>query len=359
MKSKHYSILKLIPVLLLLPSLLLANERPLEETTEIDIYSYYFGYGIGKNIVRDDIELDFTSFAKAIQDALDKKPLYLTKEQIEPVLETKQQEFQEIQKAKRQKQAEENLKASDTFFSRNKKRKGINQTQSGLQYQIITQGNGSSPSSDTEVTVHYRGFLLNGEEFDNSYSKQRPSTFTVNSVIAGWSEGLQLMTKGAKYRLFVPADLAYGLAEYGENIEPNSALIIEVELLDFNNAGDDSKHHHHHDLIELAHLSKVPTIDLKVDRDRMSGWNLFLDTTGFEFTPQNLDTRNAEQLEGAEGHAHLYIDNEKIARLYSPWFHITGLAPGKHTIKVSLNSNRHESFAINGKVIEASVEITE
>jgi FKBP-type peptidyl-prolyl cis-trans isomerase len=128
---------------------------------------------------------------------------------------------------------EENKKLGETFLAENSKKDNIVTTASGLQYEILTNGEGSSPTATDTVTVHYRGTTLEGKEFDSSYSRNSPATFPLNRVIAGWTEGLQLMNLGAKYRFFIPSDLAYGERGAGRDIGPNAALIFEVELIKF------------------------------------------------------------------------------------------------------------------------------
>jgi len=128
---------------------------------------------------------------------------------------------------------EENQAAGEAFLAENATKENIVTTASGLQYEILTEGEGPSPSATTNVTVHYRGTTLDGKEFDSSYSRNAPATFPLNHVIAGWTEGLQLMNVGAKYRFFIPSELAYGQRGAGADIGPNSTLIFEVELLSF------------------------------------------------------------------------------------------------------------------------------
>jgi len=125
----------------------------------------------------------------------------------------------------------ENQAAGEKFLAENAKKDGIITTASGLQYQVISEGTGASPSASDNVTVHYKGTTLDGKEFDSSYSRGAPATFPLNRVIAGWTEGLQLMKEGAKYRFYIPANLAYGERGAGRDIGPNSALIFEVELI--------------------------------------------------------------------------------------------------------------------------------
>lgn len=128
---------------------------------------------------------------------------------------------------------EENQAAGEAFLAENATKENIVTTASGLQYEILTEGEGPSPSATTSVTVHYKGTSLDGKEFDSSYSRNAPATFPLNRVIAGWTEGLQLMNVGAKYRFFIPSELAYGQRGAGADIGPNAALIFEVELLSF------------------------------------------------------------------------------------------------------------------------------
>lgn len=128
---------------------------------------------------------------------------------------------------------EENQAAGEAFLAKNTTKENIVTTASGLQYEILTEGEGPSPSATTNVTVHYKGTTLDGKEFDSSYSRNAPATFPLNRVIAGWTEGLQLMNVGAKYRFFIPSELAYGQRGAGADIGPNATLIFEVELLSF------------------------------------------------------------------------------------------------------------------------------
>lgn len=125
----------------------------------------------------------------------------------------------------------ENKAAGEAFLAENAKKPGVVTTASGLQYQVITEGTGASPSATDNVTVHYQGTTIDGKEFDSSYKRGAPATFPLNRVIAGWTEGLQLMKEGGKSRLFIPSNLAYGERGAGRDIGPNSALIFDVELI--------------------------------------------------------------------------------------------------------------------------------
>lgn len=127
--------------------------------------------------------------------------------------------------------AEENKAAGEAFLAENGKKPNIVTTASGLQYLVLAEGTGASPKATDSVTVHYKGTTLDGKEFDSSYSRGAPATFPLNRVIAGWTEGVQLMKEGAKYRFFIPSNLAYGERGAGRDIGPNSALIFDVELI--------------------------------------------------------------------------------------------------------------------------------
>jgi FKBP-type peptidyl-prolyl cis-trans isomerase FkpA/FKBP-type peptidyl-prolyl cis-trans isomerase FklB len=130
--------------------------------------------------------------------------------------------------------AAENLARGRAFLEENASKDGITVTASGLQYEVLQEGDGPSPSARSTVTVHYRGTLLDGSQFDSSYERGEPISFPLNRVIAGWTEGLQLMQVGASYRFFIPSELAYGSHGAGGAIGPNETLIFEVELLKFN-----------------------------------------------------------------------------------------------------------------------------
>jgi FKBP-type peptidyl-prolyl cis-trans isomerase FkpA len=123
-----------------------------------------------------------------------------------------------------------NSAEGDKFLLENRTKEGVQLTDSGLQYQVVVMGDGAKPAATDTVTVHYRGTLLNGEEFDSSYSRNEPTTFQLNQVIPGWTEGVQLMPLGSKFKFFIPPDLAYG-PNGGGPIGPNATLIFEVELL--------------------------------------------------------------------------------------------------------------------------------
>jgi FKBP-type peptidyl-prolyl cis-trans isomerase FklB len=140
-------------------------------------------------------------------------------------------EVRSAQEAKAKEAGAGNRKEGDAFLAANKAKEGVKTTADGLQYKVLTEGNGPKPTANDTVTVNYRGTLLNGKEFDSSYKRGQPASFPVGGVIKGWTEALQLMPVGSKYQLFIPPDLAYGDRGAGGDIGPGETLIFEVELL--------------------------------------------------------------------------------------------------------------------------------
>lgn len=132
---------------------------------------------------------------------------------------------------KNKEKAEANLKAGEDFLEQNKSKEGVVALPSGLQYLVLTEGTGAKPTASNKVTCHYHGTLIDGRIFDSSVQRGQPATFPLNQVIAGWTEGVQLMSVGSKYRFFIPSSLGYGARQVGSDIGPNSALIFDVELL--------------------------------------------------------------------------------------------------------------------------------
>ena len=198
---------------------------------EMDRISYSVGYQMGRDFKMQKIEIRPEIFLKGIQDALDSSPPLINYEEMREILVNLKTRVVAIQKQQAEEKAEQTLKEGQAFLKENGKKDGIDTLPSGLQYEILTEGEGNSPKATDTVTVHYHGTLIDGTEFDSSYSRNKPSTFALDRVIQGWTEGLQLMKPGAKYRFFIPSDLAYGNRGAGSMIGPNSTLVFEVQLL--------------------------------------------------------------------------------------------------------------------------------
>jgi FKBP-type peptidyl-prolyl cis-trans isomerase FklB len=189
--------------------------------------SYIIGRDMATNLKKQGIEIEAESFVKGLKEVIAGQPSSLSQQDIQMAMMALQQEMQQKQGA----QGSENQQAGEEFLAENKNKEGVKTLSSGLQYQVLQEGTGKSPSASDKVTTHYHGTLIDGTVFDSSYERGQPATFPVNGVIAGWTEALQLMKEGAKWRLFIPSNLAYGSQGAGDVIGPNTALIFDVELI--------------------------------------------------------------------------------------------------------------------------------
>jgi FKBP-type peptidyl-prolyl cis-trans isomerase len=187
--------------------------------------SYALGMNIGSSLKNDAIYPDWDEFLKGMKDTLYGNDTRFTMEKASDI-------FHEAYSANSEKQEAIRKQEGIDFLEENKQRPGVVTTESGLQYEVLTRGDGPKPSPEDTVRVHYRGTLINGDEFDSSYSRGQPAQFPLNGVIKGWTEGLQLMNTGSIYRLFIPSDLGYGARGAGQQIPPDSTLVFEVELID-------------------------------------------------------------------------------------------------------------------------------
>lgn len=174
--------------------------------------------------------INYEAFNKGLKDAMQSNDPSLTQQQAEQVINKLFESFSKQRAENSKKQYLPTIEAGNEFLAKNKIKAGIKTTASGLQYEVITEGTGTMPKATDMVTVNYKGTLLNGEEFDSSYKRNEPTTFGLNQVITGWTEGVQLMKEGAKYRFFIPYQLAYGDRAAGM-ITPFSTLIFEIELI--------------------------------------------------------------------------------------------------------------------------------
>ncbi len=203
-----------------------------ELNSEKEKLGYVLGMDIGQSIKRMDIDMDRKALVQAINDVLDGKKTALTEQQANEIKMAFTKKKQEEAVAKAKEQAESNQKKGQEFLDKNKARDGVKVTASGLQYEVLTEGKGDKPKSTDKVKVHYKGTLLDGSVFDSSYDRNEPASFPLNGVIPGWTEGLQLMPVGSKFKFYIPASLAYGDRGAGNAIGPNEVLVFEVELLE-------------------------------------------------------------------------------------------------------------------------------
>lgn len=208
------------------------NQGKVEMKTLTDSVSYAIGFDFGKNLKQQEVDLNADIVAQAIKDAKDTSIHLMTEAQIKSVMTNFQKEVMEKQNAKMKTLGEKNKKDGEAFLAANKSKAGVVTLPSGLQYKVITMGTGPKPKEDQMVVLNYRGTLIDGTEFDNSYKRGEPAMFQVKSIIPGFTEALQLMPVGSKWELFIPSNLAYGERAAGPQIAPNATLIFEVELLD-------------------------------------------------------------------------------------------------------------------------------
>ncbi|HEY8270826.1 MAG TPA: FKBP-type peptidyl-prolyl cis-trans isomerase [Pseudobdellovibrionaceae bacterium] len=196
--------------------------------------SYAIGQQIGGNMKQQNIEIDTDVMAMAMKDAI-KGDSKMTKEEIQQAM----MKLQESAMKKQQEAGEENKKKGAEFLEKNKTAEGVKVTASGLQYKVEKEGDGKMPTKTDTVKAHYKGTLIDGTQFDSSYDRGQPAEFPVQGVIPGWSEALQLMKVGSKYKLFIPPELAYG-ASGRPGIPANSVLVFDVELMDIVKPGADA-----------------------------------------------------------------------------------------------------------------------
>src|SRR5689334_12563856 len=217
--------------LTMLATPLFAENRPALKDTK-DKVSYSIGLDIGNTFKKQKMEINADVLAAGVKDALSGANPLLTPDEMRTVMTQFSNDMREKAATASKEAGEKNTKEGEKFLAENKAKPGVKTTASGLQYKVEKEGKGAQPKANDMVTVNYRGTLINGTEFDSSYKRGQPATFPVSGVIKGWTEALQLMKVGSKYQLFIPSSLAYGERGAGRDIEPNSTLIFDVELLD-------------------------------------------------------------------------------------------------------------------------------
>ncbi|CAI3153413.1 putative FKBP-type peptidyl-prolyl cis-trans isomerase FkpA [Acinetobacter calcoaceticus] len=204
----------------------ITNKSPAKEQ-----FSYSYGYLMGRNNTDALTDLNLDTFYQGLQEGAQSKTARLTDEEMAKAINDYKKTLEAKQLVEFQKTGQLNTQAGTAFLADNAKKSGVITTKSGLQYQILKEGNGQKPKATSRVKVNYEGRLLDGTVFDSSIARNHPVEFQLSQVIAGWTEGLQTMKEGGKTRFFIPANLAYGEVGAGDSIGPNSTLIFDIELL--------------------------------------------------------------------------------------------------------------------------------
>ena len=221
-------------VLLMIAISCTSSEKVVETpqlTDYMDTVSYSVGVDIGKSFRLQEMDINPDVMARGLSDAFSDKETALTDEEIQSTLINFRQEFQQKQREIAQRKAQEAAIAEEAYLAESASKEGVVSLPSGLQYKVITPGDGPSPLTTDKVKVHYKGSLADGTIFDSSYDRGQPTSFTVSGVIKGWTEALLLMQVGSKWELTIPSKLGYGTRGSGDRIPPNSTLLFEVELL--------------------------------------------------------------------------------------------------------------------------------
>lgn len=198
---------------------------------DTDKLSYSMGFDIGSKLLQESIEINPDILSKGVQDGFRGTEPLMTKEEMQKAITEFRKDMIAKQKAQQKLLSEKNKNEGEAFLTENKAKEGVVTLPSGLQYKVIKEGTGRTPTVDDTVSTHYRGTLVDGTEFDSSYKRGTPATFPVKGVIAGWTEALQLMKEGDQWKLFLPPQLAYGERGVGKMIGPNATLIFDIELI--------------------------------------------------------------------------------------------------------------------------------
>ena len=228
------SLIGIFIVLLMIAISCTSSEKVVETpqlTDYMDTVSYSVGVDIGKSFRLQEMDINPDVMARGLSDAFSDKETALTDEEIQSTLINFRQEFQQKQREIAQRKAQEAAITEESYLAESASKEGVVSLPSGLQYKVITPGDGPSPLTTDKVKVHYKGSLADGTIFDSSYDRGQPTSFTVSGVIKGWTEALLLMQVGSKWELTIPSKLGYGTRGSGGKIPPNSTLLFEVELL--------------------------------------------------------------------------------------------------------------------------------
>jgi len=200
--------------------------------TEDQKASYGIGHQMGSQLAPAEAHIDLDAFVAGIRDGMAGNDPAVDQAEIQTALQALSDRVNAEEAERRATEGAANAEAGEAFLAENAAREGVTVTESGLQYEVLRDGDGPTPGPQDRVRIHYKGTLIDGTQFDSSYDRGEPTTFGVNGVIAGFSEGLQLMPVGSQYRFYIPSDLGYGPNGSGPNIGPNATLVFEVELLE-------------------------------------------------------------------------------------------------------------------------------
>jgi FKBP-type peptidyl-prolyl cis-trans isomerase FklB len=209
-----------------------AAEPPLVLKSDKDKVSYLIGMQIAESLRAQGIELNTEILFRAMEDVLLGRTPLLSEDEARQVMADYQKRMTEARSERMKQESEKNNAEGAAFLNESKTKPGVVVLPSGLQYKVVEDGEGATPSREDRVKVHYRGTLVNGEEFDSSYSRGKPAEFGVTQVIKGWTEALLLMQEGSKWQLFIPFELAYGEGGRPPTIPPSSVLVFDVELIE-------------------------------------------------------------------------------------------------------------------------------
>jgi len=194
--------------------------------------SYGIGLTMGRQLQPASSHVDMAALRAGIEDALAEREPRIASEDLQSIMKTFNETIRAEMQVESEASAQKNTEEGEAYLAENGAKEGVTTTESGLQFEVLREGEGRHPTTADRVTIHYRGTLIDGTEFDSSYERDTPATFGVSGVIPGFSEGLQLMTVGSKYRLVIPGELAYGATGSPPKIGPNATLIFEIELLE-------------------------------------------------------------------------------------------------------------------------------
>lgn len=208
------------------------QDKSINLETSREKSSYALGVDIGRNIAQGEMSIEIDALMTGLRHGLEGSEPLMTQDEQREALMALQQEFMEAQMEKGRKQAQENIEQGLAFMEEYRQQEGVMETDTGILYRVISQGDGDKPGPNDVITVNYLGTLVDGTVFDSSFERGEPATFPLNQVIPGWIEVLQLMSEGSKWEVVIPPDQAYGEQQAGPVIGPNSTLVFEIELLE-------------------------------------------------------------------------------------------------------------------------------